>query len=88
MAGWWYGVVGHLESCDGNENYCRCHSSGELMPFSFQMNVIIIHLFFFLAIVSIIHLVHVLFVHSSGPSTVFWVRLSSRSMRGYDLRIG
>ncbi|XP_031403029.1 F-box protein At2g32560 isoform X2 [Punica granatum] len=25
--GWWYGVVGHLESCDGNENYCRCHSS-------------------------------------------------------------
>ncbi|KAJ6385390.1 hypothetical protein OIU77_028548 [Salix suchowensis] len=27
--GWWYGVVGHLESCDGNENYCRCHNSGE-----------------------------------------------------------
>ncbi|KAE8735532.1 F-box protein [Hibiscus syriacus] len=26
--GWWYGVVGHLESCDGNENYCRCHQSG------------------------------------------------------------
>ncbi|KAJ1432089.1 F-box-like domain superfamily [Sesbania bispinosa] len=26
--GWWYGVVGHLESCDGNENYCHCHSSG------------------------------------------------------------
>ncbi|KAL1323894.1 hypothetical protein HN51_034114 [Arachis hypogaea] len=25
--GWWYGVVGHLETCDGNENYCRCHSS-------------------------------------------------------------
>ncbi|PON59573.1 F-box domain containing protein [Trema orientale] len=25
--GWWYGVVGHLESCDGNENYCRCHDS-------------------------------------------------------------
>ncbi|XP_061375347.1 F-box protein At2g26850-like isoform X1 [Gastrolobium bilobum] len=25
--GWWYGFVGHLESCDGNENYCRCHSS-------------------------------------------------------------
>ncbi|KAK7304893.1 hypothetical protein VNO77_42786 [Canavalia gladiata] len=25
--GWWYGVVGHLESCDGNESYCRCHSS-------------------------------------------------------------
>ncbi|XP_044479832.1 F-box protein At2g32560-like [Mangifera indica] len=25
--GWWYGVVGHLESCDGNENFCRCHNS-------------------------------------------------------------
>lgn len=25
--GWWYGVVGHLESCDGNESYCRCHNS-------------------------------------------------------------
>ncbi|EOY08844.1 hypothetical protein QUC31_010738 [Theobroma cacao] len=22
--GWWYGVVGHLESCDGAENHCRC----------------------------------------------------------------
>uniref|UniRef100_A0A8R7PSA9 F-box domain-containing protein n=1 Tax=Triticum urartu TaxID=4572 RepID=A0A8R7PSA9_TRIUA len=27
--GWWYGVVGHLESCDGNEHFCRCHLSGE-----------------------------------------------------------
>ncbi|GMG99982.1 hypothetical protein Nepgr_001822 [Nepenthes gracilis] len=25
--GWWYGVVGHLESCDGNQLNCRCHSS-------------------------------------------------------------
>lgn len=25
--GWWYGVVGHLESCDGNVNYCRCQNS-------------------------------------------------------------
>lgn len=25
--GWWYGVVGHLETCDGNEHFCRCHSS-------------------------------------------------------------
>uniref|UniRef100_A0A5B6ZVU3 Putative F-box family protein isoform 1 n=1 Tax=Davidia involucrata TaxID=16924 RepID=A0A5B6ZVU3_DAVIN len=25
--GWWFGVVGHLESCDGNDNYCRCHDS-------------------------------------------------------------
>ncbi|CAL0315836.1 unnamed protein product [Lupinus luteus] len=25
--GWWYGVVGHLEPCDGNENYCGCQSS-------------------------------------------------------------
>lgn len=31
IAGWWYGIVGHLESCDGNESYCRCHNSGELM---------------------------------------------------------
>ncbi|XWS58997.1 hypothetical protein CRYUN_Cryun08bG0082400 [Craigia yunnanensis] len=22
--GWWYGVVGHLESCDGNEDHCHC----------------------------------------------------------------
>ncbi|KAF7833596.1 F-box protein [Senna tora] len=27
MAGWWYGVVGHLESCDGNQSYCQCHNS-------------------------------------------------------------
>ncbi|XP_020587540.1 F-box protein At2g32560-like [Phalaenopsis equestris] len=25
--GWWYGVVGHLERCDGYEHFCRCHSS-------------------------------------------------------------
>lgn len=25
--GWWYGVVGHLQPCDGNEHFCRCHSS-------------------------------------------------------------
>ncbi|KAI4386209.1 hypothetical protein MLD38_004161 [Melastoma candidum] len=25
--GWWYGVVGHLESCDGNTSFCRCQSS-------------------------------------------------------------
>lgn len=25
--GWWYGIVGHLELCDGNENNCLCHSS-------------------------------------------------------------
>ncbi|XP_021676970.2 F-box protein At2g26850 isoform X2 [Hevea brasiliensis] len=29
--GWWYGVVGHLESCDGNENYCRCHNSNAVV---------------------------------------------------------
>ncbi|TKY57124.1 F-box protein [Spatholobus suberectus] len=29
--GWWYGVVGHLELCDGNENYCHCHSSDTVM---------------------------------------------------------
>ncbi|KAF5779031.1 putative F-box domain-containing protein [Helianthus annuus] len=25
--GWWYGVIGHLESCDANNTYCRCHES-------------------------------------------------------------
>ncbi|XP_010271792.1 PREDICTED: F-box protein At2g32560-like [Nelumbo nucifera] len=25
--GWWYGVVGHLESCDRNENHCLCSYS-------------------------------------------------------------
>ncbi|KAM7278839.1 hypothetical protein ACFE04_005973 [Oxalis oulophora] len=25
--GWWYGVVGHLESCDGNTQFCHCHNS-------------------------------------------------------------
>jgi len=29
--GWWYGVVGHLETCDGNANYCRCHDSDTLV---------------------------------------------------------
>uniref|UniRef100_A0A2N9J3P3 F-box domain-containing protein n=1 Tax=Fagus sylvatica TaxID=28930 RepID=A0A2N9J3P3_FAGSY len=27
--GWWYGIIGHLESCDRNENHCHCHFSGE-----------------------------------------------------------
>ncbi|KAI3444321.1 hypothetical protein Pfo_000986 [Paulownia fortunei] len=25
--GWWYGVVGHLESCGGHEFNCQCHIS-------------------------------------------------------------
>ncbi|CAL9762533.1 unnamed protein product [Musa acuminata subsp. burmannicoides] len=25
--GWWYGVIGHLESCDGSEHFCHCHLS-------------------------------------------------------------
>ncbi|XP_039122877.1 F-box protein At2g32560-like [Dioscorea cayenensis subsp. rotundata] len=29
--GWWYGVVGHLESCDGSEYHCRCHNSDTIM---------------------------------------------------------
>ncbi|KAL7174409.1 hypothetical protein ACSBR2_033632 [Camellia fascicularis] len=29
--GWWYGVVGHLESCDGSDNYCSCHESGTVV---------------------------------------------------------
>ncbi|XP_016483959.2 F-box protein At2g26850 isoform X1 [Nicotiana tabacum] len=29
--GWWYGVVGHLESCNGNELNCHCHSSDTVL---------------------------------------------------------
>lgn len=29
--GWWYGVIGHLESCDGNATYCQCHTSDTLV---------------------------------------------------------
>ncbi|KAK1427041.1 hypothetical protein QVD17_15723 [Tagetes erecta] len=29
--GWWYGVVGHLESCDGNKLYCQCHHSDSVV---------------------------------------------------------
>ncbi|KAK9069278.1 hypothetical protein SSX86_013394 [Deinandra increscens subsp. villosa] len=29
--GWWYGVVGHLESCDGNKLYCQCHHSDSVI---------------------------------------------------------
>ncbi|KAH7677310.1 F-box domain-containing protein [Dioscorea alata] len=25
--GWWYGVVGHLESCNQTDNHCQCHNS-------------------------------------------------------------
>ncbi|CAM8915623.1 unnamed protein product [Rhodiola kirilowii] len=25
--GWWYGVVGHLETCDGSEYHCHCRQS-------------------------------------------------------------
>ncbi|ONK63628.1 uncharacterized protein A4U43_C07F17240 [Asparagus officinalis] len=23
--GWWYGIVGHMEPCDGSEHFCHCH---------------------------------------------------------------
>lgn len=40
IAGWWYGVVGHLESCDENDTYCRCHNSGEwIWDFFFPLKV-------------------------------------------------
>ncbi|XAR68403.1 hypothetical protein NMG60_11003505 [Bertholletia excelsa] len=29
--GWWYGVVGHLESCDKNIYHCHCQSSGTVI---------------------------------------------------------
>jgi len=70
MAGWWYGVVGHLELCDGNESYCRCHSGGELMNFPFErMCFIIRYNFFAVDFTFYIHLINVLFLPSS--STIF-----------------
>ena len=33
FAGWWYGVVGHLQSCDGEEHHCHCHNSGEQLTY-------------------------------------------------------
>ncbi|XP_073040561.1 F-box protein At2g32560-like [Primulina eburnea] len=29
--GWWYGVVGHLETCDRNANHCQCQNSDTLV---------------------------------------------------------
>ncbi|KAG0496337.1 hypothetical protein HPP92_000872 [Vanilla planifolia] len=29
--GWWYGRVGHLVSCDGNEHFCRCENSETIL---------------------------------------------------------
>ncbi|KAJ0974658.1 hypothetical protein J5N97_016623 [Dioscorea zingiberensis] len=29
--GWWYGVVGHLASCDGNKHFCHCHNSESII---------------------------------------------------------
>ncbi|TKY53463.1 F-box protein [Spatholobus suberectus] len=28
---WWYAVIGHLDSCDENQNYCQCHCSDTLI---------------------------------------------------------
>ncbi|XP_050226302.1 F-box protein At2g32560-like [Mercurialis annua] len=29
--GWWFAVVGHVESCDGNENSCHCQYSDKIV---------------------------------------------------------
>ncbi|KAJ3669192.1 hypothetical protein LUZ60_011142 [Juncus effusus] len=29
--GWWYGVVGHLESCDETDRFCRCHEDDTII---------------------------------------------------------
>ncbi|XP_057461863.1 F-box protein At2g32560-like isoform X2 [Actinidia eriantha] len=29
--GWWYGVVGHMQSCSGNKTHCQCHKSDTVM---------------------------------------------------------
>lgn len=33
--GWWYGVVGHQEPCNGNEHLCRCHQD-DMVVLEFQ----------------------------------------------------
>ncbi|XP_010510850.1 PREDICTED: F-box protein At2g26850-like [Camelina sativa] len=37
--GWWYSVVGHLDSCDGNLNHCQCHIS-EILVLEFKQYTI------------------------------------------------
>ncbi|CBI32779.3 unnamed protein product, partial [Vitis vinifera] len=29
--GWWYGIISHLETCNGNENHCCCHNNDMLI---------------------------------------------------------
>ncbi|KAF7819133.1 F-box protein [Senna tora] len=29
--GWWYGVIGHLDSCPGHGNHCHCHLSDNVI---------------------------------------------------------
>ncbi|KAH7652209.1 F-box domain-containing protein [Dioscorea alata] len=29
--GWWYGVVGHLASCNGNKHFCHCHDNESII---------------------------------------------------------
>ncbi|EEF40217.1 conserved hypothetical protein [Ricinus communis] len=29
--GWWYAIVGHIESCDGNESRCHCQNSDKVV---------------------------------------------------------
>ncbi|XP_057451273.1 F-box protein At2g26850-like isoform X2 [Lotus japonicus] len=28
---WWYAIIGHLDSCNENENYCQCHLNDTLI---------------------------------------------------------
>jgi hypothetical protein len=64
MAGWWYGVVGHLELCNGNENSCSCHISGELIN-EYDMTLVRILLSIFTYFLVMEFLILVLFLHSS-----------------------
>lgn len=43
IAGWWYGIIGHLEACDRNNNHCHCHYSGEKIILD---SVVVIKVFF------------------------------------------
>ncbi|KAH7677306.1 F-box domain-containing protein [Dioscorea alata] len=31
LYGWWYAVVGHLESCNQTDNHCQCHDSDTII---------------------------------------------------------
>lgn len=39
VADWCHAVIGHLESCDENENTCHCRYSGEKSLYLYMRNL-------------------------------------------------